>query len=69
MVPSYKRSASILIKPAAQMKDEYGLKHHFFDPMKSSPPNIFMRNLQNRVQTFHSQTYHLGKKEDKRVNE
>jgi hypothetical protein len=30
-------------------KNQYSLKHNFFDPTKSSPPNIFMLKLYSRM--------------------
>jgi hypothetical protein len=55
----HERSTSIPIKknPTTATKEdrnEYGLKHNFFDPTKSSPPNEFMLKLKNRMKTFHS---------------
>ncbi len=33
---------------------EYGLKHNFFDPTKSSPPNEFMLKLRMRSSLYNS---------------
>jgi len=33
---------------------EYELKHSFFDPSKSSPPNDFMLKLQMRMKMYNS---------------
>ena len=70
----HERSISIPIKtqPTTAMKEdhiEYGLKHNFFDPSKSSPPNEFMLKLQNRMKTFHSTTHGFVKKDDNRDSE
>lgn len=34
--------------------NEYGLKHNFFDPLKSSPPNDFMLKLRLRIYYYNS---------------
>jgi len=70
----HERSTSIPISktPTTAMKEdlnEYGLKHNFFDPSKSSPPNEFMLKLQNRMKTFHSPAHGFFKKDDNRDSE
>jgi hypothetical protein len=70
----HERSTSIPIlkTPTTAMKEdlnEYGLKHNFFDPSKSSPPNEFMLKLQNRMKTFHSPAHGFFKKDDNRDSE
>lgn len=35
-------------------KGEYSLKENFFDPSKSSPPNVFMIKLNQRLVTYSS---------------
>ena len=44
---------------------EYSLKHNFFDPSKSSPPNIFMRKLKIRssVYSVEAQDKNVDKRE------
>lgn len=34
-------------------KSEVGLKQNFFDPSKSSPPNLFMIKLHMRANQYH----------------
>jgi hypothetical protein len=34
--------------------NEYSLKENFFDPSKSSPPNEFMKKLQQRMNIYNS---------------
>jgi hypothetical protein len=44
----------IKIKNASIENNQYSLKQNFFDPTKSSPPNIFMIKLYNRMTQFES---------------
>jgi hypothetical protein len=39
-----------------KIKNEYSLKQHFFDPTKSSPPNMFMVKLHMRMSVYDSFT-------------
>jgi hypothetical protein len=41
---------------ATKIKNEYSLKQHFFDPTKSSPPNMFMAKLHMRISVYDSFT-------------
>jgi hypothetical protein len=34
--------------------NEYSLKENFFDPSKSSPPNEFMKKLQQRMNIYNT---------------
>jgi hypothetical protein len=36
-------------------KNQYSLKQNFFDPTKSSPPNIFMLKLYSRMVKYENQ--------------
>lgn len=46
---------SIPIKIANNFgKNQYSLKKNFYDPTKSSPPNIFMIKLHNRIIKYDS---------------
>jgi len=37
-------------------QNEYSLKQHFFDPTKTSSPNLFMLKLQMRMSVYDSFT-------------
>jgi hypothetical protein len=37
------------------MDKQYGLTNNFFDPIKSSPPNTFLKNLELRMSIYNSQ--------------
>jgi|1048.fasta_scaffold07788_4 hypothetical protein len=39
------------------IKSEYSLKKHFFDPTKSSPPNEFMIKLYMRMSKYNMDNY------------
>lgn len=48
----HERSNIIPISPSSptrKSENEYSLKENFFDPSKSSPPNEFMKKLQQRM--------------------
>lgn len=40
--------------PTRKSEKEYSLKENFFDPSKSSPPNEFMKKLQQRMSIYNS---------------
>ena len=40
--------------PTRKSENEYSLKENFFDPSKSSPPNEFMKKLQQRMSVYNS---------------
>jgi hypothetical protein len=52
------RSNIIPISPSSPtnkyLVNEYSLKENFFDPSKSSPPNEFMKKLQQRMNIYNS---------------
>ena len=52
------RSSIIPISPSSPtnkyLVNEYSLKENFFDPSKSSPPNEFMKKLQQRMNIYNS---------------
>jgi hypothetical protein len=52
------RSKIIPIYPSSPtnkyLVNEYSLKENFFDPSKSSPPNEFMKKLQQRMNIYNS---------------
>jgi hypothetical protein len=51
----HEKSEIIQIKqstPEKRSSGEHGLKQHFFDPSKSSPPNEFMLKLYMRVNMY-----------------
>ena len=53
----YERSNIIPIYPSSptrKSENEYSLKENFFDPSKSSPPNEFMKKLQQRMSIYNS---------------
>jgi hypothetical protein len=50
--------------PSKQLQIDYSLHNHFFDPSKSSPPNVFLLNLEKRIKAYQS----LGINESKFVN-
>jgi hypothetical protein len=39
-------------------KNQYSLKQNFFDPTKSSPPNIFMIKLYSRMINYENKQLH-----------
>ena len=43
-----------LSKKSQDKVEEYGLREHFFDPSKSSPPNNFMAKLEYRMSQYYS---------------
>jgi len=45
-------SSPIKIKNTLIENNQYSLKQNFFDPTKSSPPNIFMIKLYNRMTQY-----------------
>ena len=47
-------NSPIKIKNTLIENNQYSLKQNFFDPTKSSPPNIFMIKLYNRMTQFES---------------
>jgi hypothetical protein len=53
----HERSNNIPISPSSPTKNsekEYSLKENFFDPSKSSPPNEFLKKLQQRIDSYNS---------------
>ena len=40
--------------PTRKIINEYSLKENFFDPSKSSPPNEFMKKLQERMGIYNT---------------
>ena len=53
----HERSNIIPISPSSptrKSENEYSLKENFFDPSKSSPPNEFMKKLQQRMSVYNS---------------
>ena len=53
----HERSNIIPISPSSptrKSENEYSLKENFFDPSKSSPPNEFMKKLQQRMTIYNS---------------
>jgi hypothetical protein len=53
----HERSNIIPISPSSptrKSENEYSLKENFFDPSKSSPPNEFMKKLQQRMSIYNS---------------
>jgi hypothetical protein len=53
----HERSNIIPISPSSPTKTsekEYSLKENFFDPSKSSPPNEFLKKLQQRMNIYNS---------------
>jgi hypothetical protein len=56
----HERSNIIPISPSSptrKSENEYSLKENFFDPSKSSPPNEFMKKLQQRMSVYNSLSY------------
>lgn len=56
----HERSNIIPISPSSptrKSENEYSLKENFFDPSKSSPPNEFMKKLQQRMNIYNSPCY------------
>ena len=56
----HERSNIIPISPSSPTKNsekEYSLKENFFDPSKSSPPNEFLKKLQQRMNIYNSPSY------------
>ena len=49
-----KKSNIIPIKNNNSENHQYSLKQNFFDPTKSSPPNIFMIKLYSRMYNYES---------------
>jgi hypothetical protein len=47
-------SVPIKIKNTFVGENQYSLKQNLFDPAKSSPPNIFMIKLYNRIVQYES---------------
>jgi hypothetical protein len=57
----YERSNIIPISPSSptrKSENEYSLKENFFDPSKSSPPNEFMKKLQQRMSVYNSLSFY-----------
>ena len=56
----HERSNIIPISPSSptrKLENEYSLKENFFDPSKSSPPNEFMKKLQQRMSIYNSLSF------------
>jgi hypothetical protein len=55
---NHERNNIIPISPSSPtnkyLENEYSLKENFFDPSKSSPPNEFMKKLQQRMNIYNS---------------
>jgi len=49
-----KRTVPIEIRNTFEINKQYNLKQNFFDPMKNSPPNMFMIKLYNRINQYES---------------
>ena len=56
----FERSKSI---PITKNTNEYSLKHNFFDPSISSPPNVFMLKLKMRSSTLEAQAKNVDRRE------
>jgi len=57
----HERSNIIPISPSSptrKSENEYSLKENFFDPSKSSPPNEFMKKLQQRMSVYKSLSFY-----------
>jgi hypothetical protein len=57
----HERSNIIPISPSSptrKSENEYSLKENFFDPSKSSPPNEFMKKLQQRMSIYNSLSFY-----------
>jgi hypothetical protein len=57
----HERSNIIPISPSSptrKSENEYSLKENFFDPSKSSPPNEFMKKLQQRMSVYNSLSFY-----------
>ena len=53
----HERSNIIPISPSSptrKSENQYSLKENFFDPSKSSPPNEFMKKLQERMSIYNT---------------
>jgi hypothetical protein len=53
----HEKSNVIPISPSSPTRktiNEYSLKENFFDPSKSSPPNEFMKKLQERMSIYNT---------------
>ena len=61
IIDERKKNIPIKQKLTTIMKEntqkEYSLKQNFFDPSKSSPPNMFMLKLQMRMSVYDSFTH------------
>ena len=53
-IRTLRKSNTIPIKNNNYENHEYSLKQNFFDPTKSSPPNIFMIKLYSRMFNYES---------------
>jgi hypothetical protein len=54
-----KKSKIIPIEKNKTEKYQYSLKHTFFDPAKSSPPNDFIKKLHIRLSNYGSSTKNI----------
>jgi hypothetical protein len=59
------KSKIIPIEKNETDKYQYSLKHTFFDPAKSSPPNHFIKKLHIRLSNYDSSTKNIGIFENK----
>jgi hypothetical protein len=59
------KSKIIPIEKNETEKYQYSLKHTFFDPAKSSPPNHFIKKLHIRLSSYDSCSKNIGILENK----
>jgi hypothetical protein len=59
----YERSADIPINQHAyklqSTNGEHSLKQNYFDPSKSSPPNVFIKKLRERLSSYNHANVNL----------
>ena len=60
---SYERSADIPINQLTYKPQsihlEHSLKQNYFDPSKSSPPNVFIKKLRTRLSSYNHANVNL----------
>ena len=44
----------------SELENSLSLKQNFFDPSKSSPPNMFMLNLQKRINIYNNKNNYVS---------
>ena len=52
--------ANLSIKMKSKVENSLSLKQNFFDPSKSSPPNMFMLNLQKRINIYNNKNNYVS---------